>query len=128
MTGVLAAFKQNVRLFVLDIFLDVPATLHLFHARIELDDVSRQLDEALRTVVVVVSFHLAVWLLRCQARMKQKQHMEKSDKPRSQWLVVWSYCTLLSMSDGDEFCGYFMIFDGDMFMKYVNRMLVGTRW
>ena len=56
MTGVLAAFKQNVRLFVLDIFLDVPATLHLFHARIELDDVSRQLDEALRTVVVVVSF------------------------------------------------------------------------
>ena len=74
------------------------------------------------------SCHLAVWLLRCQARMKQKQHMEKSDKPRSQWLVVWSYCTLLSMSDGDEFCGYFMIFDGDMFMKYVNRMLVGTRW
>ena len=43
-----------VRLFVLDIFLDVAATLHLFHARIELDDVSRQLDEALRTVVVVV--------------------------------------------------------------------------
>lgn len=108
-----------VRLFVLDIFLDVAATLHLFHARIELDDVSRQLDEALRwrrrrRVI-------APWLLRCQARMKQKQHMEKSDKSRSQkWLVVWSYCTLLSMSDGDELCGYFMIFDGDMFMKYVT--------
>ena len=61
--------------------------------------------------------------------MKQKQHMEKSYKSRSQeWLVVWSYCTLLSMSDGDELCGYFMIFDGDICRKYANRMLVGTRW